>query len=320
MRLVILDRKSFDCDDLDFSGLDSLNLEIDIYDNTAALELTERIKDADIVVTNKIVIDSQHLDKAKHLKLICVAATGTNNIDLQAAKDKAIKVCNVTAYATSSVVQHVFMLITTLSRQFNLYRQTSKNNNWSKSDYFCLLDYPITDLSGLTLGIIGYGELGKAVASVATVLGMRVVIAESFIAEHNKTSQRIPLEKLLSESDIVSLHCPFTRQTQNLISEAEFRLMKPSTILINTARGGIINEQDLLTALNKKQIAAAGLDVLEQEPPASDNPLINSNLSNLIITPHIAWASKQSRQRLLNGVIENIQAYLNGIPKNSVNF
>ena len=310
MRLVILDKASFDCGDIDLSRLESLNLDIETYENTQPNKVKERVAQAEIIITNKVVLDSEIILEAKKLKLICISATGMNNVDLHAAEEHSIKVCNVTGYATSSVVQHVFMLITALNTNLNRYQAAIKQHRWSESDFFCLLDYPVSDLSTQTLGIIGYGELGKGVAKVARGFGMNVVIAESFEKSNGFTEHRMPLNELLNKSDIVSLHCPLTEKTNNMITRVEFSQMKPTALLINTARGGIVNEADLLVALKNKQIAGAGLDVLEQEPPTKDHALINSLMDNLIITPHIAWASQKSRQRLIDGVIQNIEEYL----------
>ena len=319
MRLVILDKASLDCGDLNFSKLNTLGLIIEEFDSTNPDQISERILEADIVVTNKVIIDSDIIKQAKNLKLICITATGTNNVDLVAAKQKEIVVCNVTGYATSSVVQHVFMLITALNTNLSQYRQALKAERWSESKFFCLLDFPITDLEGKILGIIGYGELGRGVAKVAAAFGMKILIAESLKPEKDCNDNRVALTTLLSKSDIVSLHCPLTPQTENLISDAEFEIMKSSALLINTARGGIVNENALLHALNTKQIAGAGVDVLVNEPPLTNEPLLTSELSNLIVTPHIAWASLSSRQRLFDSVISNIEAFLRKSPTNVVN-
>jgi len=319
MRLVILDKASLDCGDLDFSRLMGLNFEFDFFDNSKAEDVSKRIKDADIVVTNKVVIDASIIKQADKLKLICIAATGINNVDLVAASEKNIKVCNVTGYATSSVIQHVYMLITALNTRLTFYQKAVANGRWSQSEIFCLLDFPIADLAEQTIGIIGYGELGKGVEKVARAFGMKVLIAESLQENVSKMDERVPLNELLCESDIVSLHCPLTADTKNLISTNELKKMKSSAFLINTARGGIVDEMALLNALQQNLIAGAGIDVLETEPQDKNDKLLISGLNNLIITPHIAWASVASRQRLLDGLINNIQAFVEGIPRNIVN-
>lgn len=319
MRLVILDKASLDCGDLDFSKLKALGLDIKSFDNTKPENLIERIKGVEIIVTNKVVIDSLILKQMDNLKLICIAATGTNNVDLDAARKNGVTVCNVTRYATSSVVQHVFMLITALNTKLNNYQKAIKDERWSLSEFFCLLDFPINDLENKTIGIIGYGELGKGVAKVARSFGMKILIAESLLQDSTEKNERVPLNELLCESDVVSLHCPLTNDTRKLISSNEFKIMKRSALLINTARGGIVDEMALLEALQQKQIAGAGIDVLENEPPDKNDKLLKNELDNLIITPHIAWASTASRQRLLDGVAKNIEAFRNGNSTNVVN-
>lgn len=319
MRLVVLDKASLDRNDLDFTGLSSLEVDIEMFDTSTPEQVADRIAGADIIVTNKVVIDSGLMAQATRLKLVCIAATGTNNVDLNAATDKSVKVCNVTGYATSSVVQHVFMLMTALNTNLKRYQNAVENNCWSNSEIFCLLDFPITELANKTLGIIGYGELGQAVAKVARAFGMNVIIAESFTKNSPVDKQRVTLKQLLKEADVVSLHCPLTTQTENLINHKAFAIMKSSAQLINTARGGIVNEADLLVALKNRSIAGAALDVLAQEPPGKEHLLINSKLDNLIITPHIAWASKEARQRLLDGVVSNIHAFMRGQEQNIIN-
>jgi len=313
---VILDKSSLDRGDLDFSCLDSLVENWQTFESTQAENTLSRIENADIIITNKVVINAQMMKQAKKLKLICIAATGTNNVDLNAAKENNIVVCNVTAYATASVVQHVFTLILALQTHLLEYVKLVQNNVWDQSKHFCLLNYPITELSGKTLGIIGFGELGKAVANAASAFGLKVIVAQSLTG--NLKPNRVELNELLAQSDILSLHCPLTAETENLINQQTLALMKPSSILINAARGGVVNEADLLYALQHKVIAAAGIDVLHQEPP-NNNALIQAQLPNLIITPHIAWASQASRQRLVDQICDNIKAYLSNSNRNQVN-
>ena len=312
---VILDRASLDVGDLDLSGLNHPISHWQSYDHSSASETYHRVKNSQVVISNKVVIDASLLSQLSQLRLICVAATGTNNVDLVVAEKHHIAVCNVTGYATPSVVQHVFALIFALHTHLCEYRQLVKQNEWQKSKHFCLLNYPIAELAGKTLGIIGYGELGKAVASAAQAFGLQVLIAQSLTGP--ASADRVSLDRLLSSADIVSLHCPLTDQTHNLINAAMLAKMKTTSILINTARGGIVNEQDLLDALLNKQIAAAGLDVLSEEPPRN-NVLLRHPLPNLMITPHIAWASQASRQRLINEVGKNIEAFYQGERRNRV--
>lgn len=309
MKTVFLDRLSLDKEDLDFSALSKLSVDWDIYEQTSVSETGERVKGAEIIISNKVFISKDVIDSAQNLKLICIAATGTNNVDLDYAEEKGVQVCNVRGYGTNSVTQHVFTALLMLMRSIPQYQRAIKNGDWQKSKEFCLLDYPIEDLTNKTFGIIGYGELGKGVAKIAEAFGMRVIVAG-----HNKTETlaTFPLSELLAQSDVVSIHCPLTAETENLIDTKELSMMKPNAILINMARGGIVNEQALAEALMNKQIAGAAIDVLVKEPPEAGSPLLQLDLPNLIITPHIAWASRTARQTVLNQVIQNIQSYISG--------
>ena len=315
-KAAFLDLASVHRDDLDLSRLISVADEWLWLDNITESELANVLCDVDVVVSNKIVLGADQLQQANHLKLICVAATGTNNIDLEAAKLTGINVCNVQAYATASVVQHVFSLLLSLTTHQREYTSDVQKGLWSKSEFFCLLDHPIRELQGKTLGIIGYGELGKAVAKVAEAFGMRVLLAKR--DEQDQREGRLSLNELLPQIDVLSLHCPLTEDNLGLIGEHELALMKADAVLINTARGGLVDETALLDALQHKRLGAAALDVLEQEPPASSHALIDANLKNLIITPHVAWASVESRQRLIDEVAKNISAFAEGVPRNVV--
>ncbi|HHJ81063.1 MAG TPA: D-2-hydroxyacid dehydrogenase, partial [Candidatus Tenderia electrophaga] len=275
-----------------------------------------RIASSEILISNKVIIDQHAMQSAPQLKLICVAATGTNNVDIGAAQRHNIRVCNVRGYATPSVSQHVFAMLLSLSIHLGKYRRAVMQGAWQQSQHFCLLDYPIEELSGKTLGIIGYGELGQAVANIATAFDMQVLISEH--RDKEPRPGRVSFEQVLAEADAISLHCPLTTATQGLIGAAEIAQMKPGAILINTARGGIVNEQALADALRDGYLGGAGVDVLSQEPPLTSNPLLAGDIPNLIITPHIAWASRASRQRLLDQISANISAFLAGTPRNIV--
>jgi len=312
---VFLDKASLFPDDLDFTILDEV-ADWQWFDNVNVSDIRHCLADAEIIVTNKKLINSAVMDDCPQLRLICVAATGVNNVDIDAAKQKNIKVCNVRAYATSSVAQHVFSLILSLNRKLFTYREAAINGQWSQSDFFCFFGEPVSDLEGKTLGIIGYGELGHAVAEIARCFGMDVLIAKRDAKDLREG--RVELATLLSMADVVSLHCPLTEKNYHLLGEDELSLMKPAAILVNTARGGLIDETALLHALQTKQIAAAALDVLEQEPPAVNHALLNYHADNLIITPHVAWASRESRQRLVNEIAKNIQAFQQGQHRNLV--
>ena len=312
---AFLDKASLYPDDLDFSKLENA-ASWQWFDNVNVSEIQHCLEDTEIIVSNKVFLGRDIMQSSKQLKLICVAATGTNNVDIEAAKKLGIAVSNVRAYATSSVVQHVFALILTLNRKLFFYRESVNNGDWSRSDFFCYFAEPISALEGKTLGVIGYGELGTAVARIAQCFSMRVLIAKR--DEADVRSGRTELTTLLAESDVLSLHCPLTEHNYHMISEKELSLMKPDAILINTARGGLVDEQALLYSLEHQQIGGAALDVLEEEPPSVNHPLSNYHADNFIITPHIAWASQQSRQSLVNEIAKNIQAYLQGQPRNIV--
>jgi len=312
MKGVFLDLGSLDNQDLDFSMVNDLPVSWQYHASTSHEEIITRLQAVEIAVTNKVVLDADTLSRLPDLKLIAVAATGVNNVDLAAARERDIQVCNVTGYATPSVVQHVFMLILCLLRRLPAYTAALKQGRWQQSEHFCLLDYRIEELQDMALGIIGYGELGQAVAGMAQAFGMSVQIAQR--DEHDTRPDRIPLVQLLQQSDIISLHCPLTKETSNLIGAEQLALMKPHALLINTARGGIVDEDALYQALLGNQIGGAGIDVLSIEPPTSNQPLLQAPMDNLIVTPHIAWASRGARQRLVNQLAKNLASYVQGKP------
>ncbi|MGW8246758.1 MAG: 2-hydroxyacid dehydrogenase [Acidiferrobacterales bacterium] len=320
MQGVFLDSGSLDREDIDFEALRGTLPDWKFHAQTLPAETVDRIKHSHIVVSNKVVLDRATMQSAPDLKLVCVAATGTNNVDLAAAKELGIIVCNVVHYAAPSVVQHVFALITALNTRLLNYHEAVQNGQWNQSNQFCLLDFPIRELEGLVLGIVGFGELGKAVARAAECFGMRVLVSQR--PGSNTTSgtnpDRIPLADLLPQVDILSLHCPLTDATRNLIGTEELGMMKDTALLINTARGGIVDEQALADALAAGSIGGAGIDTLTEEPPVNGNALLDPGLPNLIVTPHIAWGSRSARQRLVDGVAANIQAFLENEPINRV--
>jgi len=321
MHAVFLDYKTVDANDLDLGSIEALLPEIVVHSFSNQEEVLSRIEDVEVAIANKVVFDANVFARATKLKLICVTATGTNNIDLEAAKQSGVVVCNIKDYCTDSVVQHVLLSMLTLKHSSRDYSASMDNGDWQEGNSFSLLQHPITELSGKSLGIIGYGVLGQGVARAATTLGLRVLISESF-AENNKPDEgiaRVPFDTLLAESDIISLHCPLTDNTEGLFDETAFKKMKSSAILINTARGGLINDHALIKAIEDKAIAGAAIDVLDQEPPDSDHPLMQKQYSNLIITPHIAWAAREARQRALDRIAENIEAFQNNRPINVVN-
>lgn len=314
---VILDLKASDRDDLSLNALFETNLQWEVYDQALPQQVAEYIKNKAVVVTNKVVLNGDILKNAPDLRLICISATGTNNVDLEVARQLGIDVCNVTAYATPSVVQYVFSVLLSLMSRVTEYEQAVQAGNWSRSEQFCLLDYSFHELQGKVLGIVGYGELGRAVARVAQAFGMKVLIAAR--DENDKREGRIQLEELLPQLDVLSLHCPLTQETQNLISKKEIQAMPGGAILINSSRGGIVDEQALIEGIESGHLAGAATDVLTTEPPPIDHLLLQKKYPNLIVTPHIAWASIESRQRLIDQVAFNISEYLAGRPRNIVN-
>lgn len=313
MRGVFLDKDSLGRGDLDLSPLEGSLTDLRYYPNTAAQQVIERIAHASVVISNKGKLDAKALAAAKKLRLICVAATGTNNVDLEAAAKYGIRVCNCQGYGTPSVAQHVFALMLALTIKLCDYRQLVNEGRWQAAEQFCLLDFPIRELPGKTLGIVGYGELGRNVARIARAFGMQVLIAQR-PGTLEPEEGRIPLHALLPQIDILSLHCPLTSETRGLIGAWELALMRRDAVLINTARGGIVDETALAEALRRRALGGAGVDVLTEEPPAQGNPLLAADIPNLIVTPHCAWGSRESRQRLVEQLADNIRAFIAGKP------
>ncbi|WP_105101839.1 D-2-hydroxyacid dehydrogenase [Microbulbifer pacificus] len=314
MRGVFLDTLTMKPEELDISALEHLLDHWDFFETTSPDQTAARIAKADVVITNKVVLDRPLIDNAPNLKLICVCATGTNNIDLAAAAEKNIPVKNVTGYTGTSLAQHTIALLLALATRWYTYNEDVKNGRWSQSPIFCRLDYPVMELAGKNLGIIGCGDLGKKVAALGQALGMNLLIAQSATSEEK--SGRVSLETMLAESDVISLHCPLTEQNSKMVNREFLAAMKDSAFLINTARGGLVDEKALAEALRRGVIAGAALDVLSTEPPPADHPLLATDIPNLIITPHNAWISRESRQRLLDGVVRNIQDWLNTNSRN----
>jgi glycerate dehydrogenase len=287
------------------------------YPNTAEHEVVERLRGATIAVSNKVPLRAATLAQLPALRFIAVAATGTNNVELDYCRRRGIVVSNVRHYAVHAVPEHVFMLVLALRRALFAYREDVKRGLWQRAEQFCLMHWPIHDLAGATLGIVGYGAIGQAVGRLGEAFGMRVLIAERR-GERRLRAGRTAFETVLEESDVLTLHCPLGPDTQNLIGAAELARMKPGAILINTARGGLVDEQALAEALRQGRLAGAGVDVLSEEPPRSGNPLLALDLPNLIVTPHNAWASREAQQRLADQLVENIEAFVRGEPRNLV--
>jgi glycerate dehydrogenase len=308
-RAVFLDYDSLHPADLDPSGLHALPLELVLHGRTQAEETATRLRDADIAITNKVVIDADVIAACPRLRAIAVTATGTNNIDLDAARARGIAVANVTGYGTGAVAQHTFALLLALSNRIGDYSRDAVNGRWSASDSFCLIDHPVRDLAGSTLGIIGYGELGREVARLARAFGMQVLVAEG---EAGPAPGRLPLPELLAAADVVSLHTLLTSRTEKIINADSLVLMKHGALLVNTARGGLVDETALAAALRSGRLGGAALDVLSVEPPPPDHPLLAGDIPNLLITPHCAWASRGARQRLLDATVANLVRFSGG--------
>lgn len=308
---------------LDAEGLHTLALaklekecsSFQLFHTTASDEVAERIAGADLIILNKVKISRQQLKAAPSVRLICVVATGTDVVDLQGAAELGVTVCNCQAYGTASVVQHVFSIMLALHTNLLSYHSAVQAGRWQTASQFCFLDFPIVELKGKTLGIVGYGTLGHGIAEIARAFGMKVVVARR---PGNPPDDRPPLAEMLAEVDVLTLHSPLTDQTRNLINANTFALMKPTSFLINCARGGIVDETALVEALQTKTIAGAAVDVLSVEPPRDSNPLLDVKLPNLIITPHIAWASKEARQTIIDQTVENIRAFKTGKPIRTV--
>ncbi|WP_232054925.1 D-2-hydroxyacid dehydrogenase [Leminorella richardii] len=318
MKIVVLDGYTLNPGDISWSDLEKLG-ELTVYDRTPKDLIVERIGDADIALTNKTPIDAQTLAACASLKFIGVLATGYNIVDVKAAREKGIVVCNVPSYSTISVAQLSLALLLELCHHVGDHSTDVRAGGWSSSIDFCYWRSPLIELQGKTLGLIGYGQIGSAFAAVVTALGMNILV---YTPSQNKKHERpglsvVQLDRLLAESDVISLHCPLTADNTGMINRDTIAKMKDGVLLLNTARGALIVEQDLADALNSGKIAGAALDVLSTEPPAASNPLLKAK--NCVLTPHIAWAPKEARLRLMAITVENLKRYAAGEPQNVVN-
>lgn len=287
------------------------------YGETASAQVVERLRDATIAICNKLPLRELQLSRLPKLKLIAVAATGVDNIDLDYCKQRGIAVCNARHYARNSLPEHVLLLMLALRRNLTAYLDDVRAEKWQQAGQFCLLDHPIHDLHGATLGIIGYGFLGRAVGDLARALGMKLLIAERKGAQTIR-SERVAFDQVLKGSDVITLHCPLTDETRNLIDREELQMMRRDALLINTARGGLVNETALVQALLDSLIGGAAFDVLGEEPPRHGNPLLEARLPNLIVTPHIAWASREAMQTLVDQLVDSLEAFVRGEMLNRV--
>ena len=313
LHIVVLDRDTLVNRPFDFDFPHTLSS----YGTTEAHETLERIRGADIVITNKVVISAQAFAENPQLKLVAVTATGVNNVDVEAAKQNGTAVCNIRAYGNESVAEHAFMMMITLMRNLPAYQRDVAAGLWENSPFFCHLGAPMRDLNGKTLSIFGRGNIGKTLATYAQAFKMNVVFAEHKNAQSVRDGY-VSFDEAIRSADVVSLNCPLTPQTANMIGEAELQQMKPGAILINCGRGGLVDEAALVAALKYGQIGGAGFDVLTQEPPRDGNPLLKARLPTLIVTPHIAWASQEAANRLFDILLNNINRFVAGNPQNLV--
>ena len=320
MKLIVLDGYALNPGDLSWEGIECL-ASCTVYDRTSPELVVERIGDAELVLTNKTILDRPILKKLPQLRYIGVLATGVNVIDLEFVRERGITVTNVPGYSTSSVVQMVFALLLEMTMQVGHHAGMVRNGTWNRSPDFCFWDRPLVELDGLTMGVIGFGQIGQKVACIAQAFGMRVLVhtprPQKFLqATGNPDLDFVDIERLFKESDVVSLHCPLTEETTGLVNVSRLALMKPTAYLINTGRGQLVDEAPLAAALNEGRLAGAGLDVLSSEPPQADNPLLSAR--NCFITPHIAWATRAARERLMAIVTDNLACFLAGQPQNQV--
>lgn len=317
MKIVVLDGYTENPGDLSWKELEALG-ELTVYDRTPENLILERIKDAEIVITNKTPITDEMLESCRKIKYIGMLATGYNVVDVDAAKSKGIPVCNIPTYGTAAVAQMVFALLLEICQHVGAHSASVKSGDWSKNLDWCYWNYPLIELNGKTLGIIGFGRIGQATAKIAAAMGMKVVAYDEHPSETGKQyGEYVSLDELLKQSDVISLHCPLFPSTERIINKENIGKMKDGVIIINTSRGALVDEQDLADALKSGKVYAAGLDVVSTEPIKEDNLLLNC--PNSFITPHIAWAPKESRQRLMDIAVDNVKKFLEGVPQNVVN-
>jgi len=316
MKAVFLDFATMGAG-LDLEELETLVSELVVYEHSPDATVAERIADAEIVFTNKIRLTRELLEQAPKLKFIALTATGTDNIDTTCANEHGIAVANIRHYCTQSVVEHVFGVLLSLTHSLERYHRAVRAGDWQQSADFCMLHHPVRELSAMTLGIVGYGALGQGVARIAREFDMTVRVSAR-PGTDGVPDDRVGFDELLAEADVISLHCPLNDATRNLFGAPEFAAMKRSAMLINTARGGLVDSRALADALANGQIAAAAIDVLPQEPPVDGDPLLEYRGDNLIVTPHIAWATNEARQNAIDELAANTRAFLDGTERNRV--
>lgn len=318
MTAVFLDFATVGPSEIDISPLESAVSSLALFNSTPEKQVIERVGRCEFVFINKVRISRAVIEAAGNLRFIGLIATGTDNVDLEAAKEHNVAVANIRSYCTNSVVEHVFAVMLHMARNVGRYDAAVRAGAWQQASDFCMLNYPLRELSSMTLGIVGYGNLGQGVGKLAEAFGMHVMIANRIGSETKADDSRVSLDELLAESDVVSLHCPLTAATENLIDARELEIMKADAMLINTARGGLVNSAALVHALETGGIGAAAIDVLRQEPPVSGDPLLDYGGDNLIVTPHNAWAAVAARQNAVNEVAANVVAFLAGEQRNRV--
>ena len=318
LKIVVLDAYALNPGDLSWEWLKALG-ECDIYDRTPADKILERCMGADIVITNKTPLTRETLSQLSNLKYIALESTGYNVVDCAYAKEMGVPVSNIPSYSTNAVAQLTFSLILEITNAVGIHSESVRNGDWSSCPDFCYWKTPLTELCGKTLGIVGFGQIGQAVADIAETFKMNVVAVSGHETDqsHRKNFSWVDMDTLASTSDIISFHCPLTEKTTGLVNEDFIKKCKDGAIIINTSRGPVVDDQALADALNKGKLRGAGLDVLTVEPPKADNPLLSAK--NCFITPHIAWAGFETRERLMSILEENVKAYLNGNPQNVVN-
>lgn len=317
MKIVILDGYTENPGDLSWEGFERLG-ELTVYDRTPAGEIVKRIGDADAVITNKTPVSRETLEACPNVKYIGVLATGYNVIDVAAAKERGIPVCNIPSYGTDAVGQFAIALLLEICHHVAHHDQAVHEGRWEKNDDWCFWDFPLIELAGKTMGIIGFGRIGQATGRIAKALGMRVIANDEYPNDSGKAiAEYVTRDELLAQSDVIALHCPLFPSTQGIVNRENIAKMKDGVIILNNSRGPLIVEQDLADALNSGKVYAAGLDVVSSEPISADNPLLHAK--NCIITPHISWAPKESRQRLMDIAVEDLRAFMDGKPINVVN-
>lgn len=319
MKIVVLDGYAENPGDLSWDGLRALG-KVSIFDRTSLTDvdqIVERIDDAEIVITNKTPIGREVMDRT-NIRMIALLATGYNVVDVKYAKEKGIPVCNVPSYGTASVSQFSMALLLEICHHIGHHAETVKEGRWASSSDFCYWDYPLVELEGKTIGIIGFGRIGQAEGRIAKAFGMKVLANDIYPNDSGRAiAEYVDLDTLYKNSDVISLHCNLTEENKGMICKESISKMKDGVFIINNARGQLINEDDLASALNSGKVGAAGLDVVSTEPIRTDNPLLNAK--NCIITPHISWAPMESRQRIMDCTVENVKAFLSGKPQNVVN-